>query len=171
LLLTRTGNGLNGKCGTRRIGVKIIDSERLNAFCDANPKLGVRIRVLAEKNRQASQTKKTERARQVAAPAILRDAGFNAFEVVRRATSQIWAGDRDDVMSLMFVAIAEGRLKLADVSAGVDEFLGTHRHRPRALGDARFSLDNTPAEFTAIIKKETPEWAKVIKDAGIKLGN
>jgi tripartite-type tricarboxylate transporter receptor subunit TctC len=30
---------------------------------------------------------------------------------------------------------------------------------------------NRPAEFTAIIKKETPEWAKVIKDAEIKLGN
>jgi tripartite-type tricarboxylate transporter receptor subunit TctC len=32
-------------------------------------------------------------------------------------------------------------------------------------------IGNTPAEFAAIIKKETPEWAKVIKDAGIKLGN
>jgi tripartite-type tricarboxylate transporter receptor subunit TctC len=30
---------------------------------------------------------------------------------------------------------------------------------------------NTPAEFAAIIRKEIPEWAKVIKDAGIKLGN
>src|ERR1700741_3121756 len=32
-------------------------------------------------------------------------------------------------------------------------------------------IANTPAEFTAVIKKETPEWAKVIKDAGIKLSN
>jgi tripartite-type tricarboxylate transporter receptor subunit TctC len=32
-------------------------------------------------------------------------------------------------------------------------------------------VGNTPAEFAAIIRKETPEWAKVIKDAGIKLGN
>ena len=32
-------------------------------------------------------------------------------------------------------------------------------------------VGNTPAEFAAVIKKETPEWAKVIKDAGIKLGN
>jgi tripartite-type tricarboxylate transporter receptor subunit TctC len=32
-------------------------------------------------------------------------------------------------------------------------------------------VGNTPAEFTAVIKKETPEWAKVIRDAGIKLGN
>jgi tripartite-type tricarboxylate transporter receptor subunit TctC len=33
------------------------------------------------------------------------------------------------------------------------------------------SIGNTPAELAAIIQKETPEWAKVIRDAGIKLGN
>src|SRR5437773_684043 len=32
-------------------------------------------------------------------------------------------------------------------------------------------VGNTPAEFAAIIRKETPEWAKVIRDAGIKLSN
>jgi tripartite-type tricarboxylate transporter receptor subunit TctC len=32
-------------------------------------------------------------------------------------------------------------------------------------------VGNTPTEFAALIKKETPEWAKVIRDAGIKLGN
>jgi tripartite-type tricarboxylate transporter receptor subunit TctC len=32
-------------------------------------------------------------------------------------------------------------------------------------------IGNTPAEFSVIIKKEIPEWAKVIKDSGIKLGN
>jgi tripartite-type tricarboxylate transporter receptor subunit TctC len=30
-------------------------------------------------------------------------------------------------------------------------------------------VGNTPAEFAAVIKKEIPEWAKVIKEAGIKL--
>lgn len=32
-------------------------------------------------------------------------------------------------------------------------------------------VGNMPAEFAAVIRKEMPEWAKVIKDAGIKLGN
>jgi tripartite-type tricarboxylate transporter receptor subunit TctC len=32
-------------------------------------------------------------------------------------------------------------------------------------------IGGTPDELAAVIKKETPEWAKVIKDAGIKLGN
>ena len=33
------------------------------------------------------------------------------------------------------------------------------------------SIGNSPAEFAAVIQSETPEWAKVIKDAGIKLSN
>jgi tripartite-type tricarboxylate transporter receptor subunit TctC len=32
-------------------------------------------------------------------------------------------------------------------------------------------IGNTPTEFAAAIKTETPQWAKVIKDAGIKLSN
>jgi tripartite-type tricarboxylate transporter receptor subunit TctC len=32
-------------------------------------------------------------------------------------------------------------------------------------------VGNTPSEFAAVIRRETPEWAKVIKDAGIQLGN
>src|SRR5262252_5504136 len=31
-------------------------------------------------------------------------------------------------------------------------------------------IGNTPAQFAEVIKKETPEWARVIKEAGIKLG-
>ena len=33
------------------------------------------------------------------------------------------------------------------------------------------AVGNTPTEFAAVITKEMPEWAKLIKDAGIKLGN
>ena len=31
-------------------------------------------------------------------------------------------------------------------------------------------IGNTPAEFAAVIAIETPQWAKVIRDAGIKAG-
>jgi len=49
--------------------------------------------------------------------------------------------------------------------------------RVLALPDVKARLEglgvqlvgNTPAEFAAIIRTETPQWAKVIKDAGIKL--
>jgi tripartite-type tricarboxylate transporter receptor subunit TctC len=33
------------------------------------------------------------------------------------------------------------------------------------------SIGNSPAEFAAVIQSETPQWAKVIRDAGIKLSN
>ena len=55
-----------------------------------------------------------------------------------------------------------------------------HRETLRILarGDVRERFDvlgmepigNTPAEFAAVIAAETPQWAKVIKDAGIKAG-
>jgi tripartite-type tricarboxylate transporter receptor subunit TctC len=32
-------------------------------------------------------------------------------------------------------------------------------------------IGNSPAEFAAAIKTETPQWAKVIKDAAIKTSN
>lgn len=39
---------------------------------------------------------------------------------------------------------------------------------------AELGLDpvgNSPSEFAAVIQKENPKWAKIIKEAGIKLGN
>jgi tripartite-type tricarboxylate transporter receptor subunit TctC len=56
-----------------------------------------------------------------------------------------------------------------------------HRETVQVLGQAdvrkRFEdqgmevVANAPAEFAALIASETPRWAKVIKDAGIKLGD
>jgi tripartite-type tricarboxylate transporter receptor subunit TctC len=42
--------------------------------------------------------------------------------------------------------------------------------RKRFEGLGMEVVGNTPAEFAALIKDETPFWAKVIKDAGIKAG-
>jgi tripartite-type tricarboxylate transporter receptor subunit TctC len=40
----------------------------------------------------------------------------------------------------------------------------------KRLGDAGMEVvANTPAEFAAVIKSELPRWAKLIKDAGIKM--
>ena len=43
------------------------------------------------------------------------------------------------------------------------------RERFDMLGMA--PIGNTPAEFAAVIAAETPQWAKVIRDAGIKAGS
>jgi tripartite-type tricarboxylate transporter receptor subunit TctC len=40
----------------------------------------------------------------------------------------------------------------------------------KRLADAGLeAVANTPAEFAAVIRTELPRWAKLIKDAGIKL--
>jgi tripartite-type tricarboxylate transporter receptor subunit TctC len=42
----------------------------------------------------------------------------------------------------------------------------------KAMGDQGLDIiGNTPAEFDAVLKKEIPQWAKVIKDANIKISN
>ena len=72
-----------------------------------------------------------------------------------------------------------GLLAPAGTPKDVLEKLHTETVKALAMPEVRRKFDelglepvgNTPAEFTAIIKKETPEWAAVIKDAGIKLGN
>jgi hypothetical protein len=62
----KTINNLAGNVGDGYVrGTKIVNAARLNNFCDANPKLGKRIRALAEKNRIAAHKKNGERARLV----------------------------------------------------------------------------------------------------------
>jgi len=42
--------------------------------------------------------------------------------------------------------------------------------RKERLGNAGMEVvANTPTEFAAVIKSELPRWAKLIKDAGIKV--
>ena len=46
----------------------------------------------------------------------------------------------------MFVALAEGRLKLSEAPARVVEFVKLYRYRLRVFGDAFRSLDMTVGE-------------------------
>jgi tripartite-type tricarboxylate transporter receptor subunit TctC len=72
-----------------------------------------------------------------------------------------------------------GLLAPAGTPADIVEKLHRETVKVLAMADVRKQFDefglepvgNTPAELAAIIKTETPEWAKVIKDAGIKLSN
>lgn len=72
-----------------------------------------------------------------------------------------------------------GLLAPANTPKDIVEKLHGETVKTLALPEVRKKFDelglepvgNTPAEFAAVIRKETPEWAKVIKDAGIKLGN
>jgi tripartite-type tricarboxylate transporter receptor subunit TctC len=72
-----------------------------------------------------------------------------------------------------------GLLAPAETSPDVIEKLHRETVKVLAMPDVRKQfaetglepIANSPAEFAAAIKNETPQWAKVIKDAGIKLSN
>jgi tripartite-type tricarboxylate transporter receptor subunit TctC len=85
------------------------------------------------------------------------ESGFPGFEAVPWYGLVAPAGTPADVIEKLHretvktLAMADVRKQFADL--GLDP------------------IGNTPAEFADIIKTETPQWAKVIKDAGIKVAN
>jgi hypothetical protein len=118
----------------------------LRNFFRKNPKIGSRIYSLSRANLSA-QLKEVWRAKRLtAAPALTQNNGEDAYEAVRNATAHLHEDERCDVMSRMYVAIAEGRLRLSEASSRVGGFLRDQRYRPRVFGDPRFSLDNPLGE-------------------------
>lgn len=85
------------------------------------------------------------------------ESGFPGFEAVPWFGLVAPAGTGKDVLDKLHGETVKA-LAMPEVRRKFDE-LGLE------------PVGNTPAEFAAIIRKEMPEWAKVIRDAGIKLGN
>jgi tripartite-type tricarboxylate transporter receptor subunit TctC len=85
------------------------------------------------------------------------ESGFPGFEAVPWFGLLAPAGTPQDALDKLYNETVKA-LALPEIRKKFDE-LGLE------------PVGNTPAEFAAIIKKETPEWAKVIKDAGIRPGN
>jgi tripartite-type tricarboxylate transporter receptor subunit TctC len=101
----------------------------------------------------------TARKRSALAPELptMAESGFPGFEAVPWFGLLAPSGTPQDVLDKLHAETVR-TLSLPEVRKKFDD-LGLE------------PVGNTPAEFAAIIRKETPEWAKVIKDAGIKLGN
>jgi tripartite-type tricarboxylate transporter receptor subunit TctC len=101
----------------------------------------------------------TSLKRSAVAPEIptFAESGFPGFEAVPWFGLMAPAGTPPDIIDKIYKeTIAD--LALPDVRKAM----------------AQQGLDiigNTPAEFEAVLKKEIPQWAKVIKEAGIKIGN
>ena len=85
------------------------------------------------------------------------ESGFPGFEAVPWFGLVAPTGTSKDVLDKLHAETVKA-LALPEVRKKFDE-LGLE------------PVGNTPAEFAALIRKEMPEWAKVIRDAGIKLGN
>jgi tripartite-type tricarboxylate transporter receptor subunit TctC len=89
--------------------------------------------------------------------ATMAESGFPGFEAVPWFGLLAPAGTPKDILDKLHGETVK-TLAMPEVRKRFDE-LGLE------------PVGNTPAEFAAVIKKEMPEWAKVIKDANIKLGN
>src|SRR3954465_1958794 len=85
------------------------------------------------------------------------ESGFPGFEAVPWFGLLAPAGTPQDVIDKLHAETVKA-LALPEFRRKFDE-LGLE------------PVGNTPAEFDAVVRKETPEWAKVIRDAGIRLGN
>ncbi|PDT87472.1 hypothetical protein CO669_25230 [Bradyrhizobium sp. Y36] len=128
--------------GTLSSNASTYEQTIMRNFIRANPKIGSRLRAFSEKNASTIRSAAQRSRFLLAASSLTRNGGEDAFEAVRQATALVAEHERDDVMSRMFVAIAERRLKLRDVRSRVGEFVADQRRRPRVYGDARLSLDN-----------------------------
>jgi hypothetical protein len=121
---------------------RIMHASILWAFMRVNPAIGTRMKKQSHKNALANIKAAAMSRMTIAAPALLRNNGMDAYEAIQRATAHIWEGERGDVQSLMFIAIGEHRLSLRDCTrAAANKFLEQHKKRPRVYGDERQSLD------------------------------
>lgn len=85
------------------------------------------------------------------------ESGFPGFEAVPWFGLMAPAGTPADIIDKIHKEIVTD-LALPDVR--------------KAMGDQGLDIiGNSPAEFAAVLKKEIPEWAKIIKEAGIKVSN
>ncbi len=85
------------------------------------------------------------------------ESGYPGFEAVPWFGLVAPAGTPNDVLDRLHDETVK-TLAMADVR--------------RKFGELGIEpVGNTRAEFAAIIRREIPEWARVIKDAGIRLGN
>jgi tripartite-type tricarboxylate transporter receptor subunit TctC len=85
------------------------------------------------------------------------ESGFSGFEAVPWFGLVAPAGTAKDILDKLHTETVKA-LAMPEVRKKFDE-LGLE------------PVGNTPEEFTEVIRREMPEWAKVIRDAGIKLGN
>lgn len=136
-LFGRQGGGYNRGCC-------VIDRDALVQFMKLHPRVGKKIQALGDKNRAAVRVQIGEMNRKRAAPAILRNNGADAYAAIMEATARLWEGERGDIVSLMFLAVAEGRLLPRDAVRRLPEFVRQHRRqfgKFRSEGLAPASLD------------------------------
>jgi hypothetical protein len=133
---------------------RVVGSGPLYNFFKTHPALGQKMKDASKRNGLKNLRAAYSSQRVVAAPALMLNNGVDAFEAVRRATAGIWEGDRDDVQTLMWIDIAENKLKISDCTPErTREYLKIHRRRPNVFGS--YSLDTPIGEDSGMTWLDT----------------
>jgi hypothetical protein len=104
---------VRGTCIASRISIK--------SFQRNNPLIGNRMQRLFDANAKACLLRASQTRRVIAARVLHRS---DAFDIVTRVTARIPSRTvREEVRSAMWLAMAEGRLKAADIERRVGDFI------------------------------------------------
>jgi hypothetical protein len=117
----KTFHNLAGWQGEKYVGGRIVDSTRLNRFCDENPKMGKVIRRLAEKNK--IEALRRPNPVRITSQTIVR-ASKDIMQVISAAVPRHLPRDlRDDAIQNIWLALVERRLKETEIGARAREFI------------------------------------------------
>lgn len=118
----KTMAAITGRRGGRYVGRRIIQNDRLDAFCNKNPKIGKLIRLLSAKNAIAQRA--SNRAIFIAAsPVIIRSTGSIVDEIEAAVPRHLPRDLRDDAIQNIWMAVLEGRLKRSEIPSRAHEFV------------------------------------------------
>lgn len=141
-----TGESLKGKPIPR-----ICSSSPLFYFRKANPEIDAKWRGMMAK------LHKPKSVRLIAAPAILKNNGFDAFEAIQSATRHLIEPLRGTVQSDMWLDVTEGRLMIRQIGSRLQDYIRKynrderhsvanrwgHRSLDAPMGDGGFTLLDT----------------------------
>src|SRR5258708_13642996 len=118
----KTMAAITGRRGGRYVGRRIIQNDRLDAFCNKNPKIGKLIRSLSAKNAIA-QRASNPAIFIAASPGITRSTRRTAVESEAAVPRHLPRDLRDDAIQNIWMAVLEGRLKRSEIPSPPHEFV------------------------------------------------
>jgi hypothetical protein len=151
-----------GPGGYLHASERVIAAPMLIRLRRVSPAIDRKIKRLIEKNRPIYNRRNSDAHRVLAAPAILRNHGVDAHTAVMRATASLPDYIRDDVAGSMFLALAEGRLQMSDVSKAVREFVAAHNQQNRHSVMSRWG--NLSLDASVNSDEDSAHWINFISD-------
>lgn len=136
-----TKANLAGFVGGKKVLPHTIEMVTFNNWLRKNPKMAKRLEPKLEANRKRRFAEGMQGRRKNLAPA----ATMNALEKIEAALT-MWLDpvtERPDIISAMWLAIGDGKLKSADIKARAKEFVKAHRRGYTNTG--RYALNSLDA--------------------------